>query len=398
MNLYPFFKGTAMNENHGKYKIWAEIDLAALRHNWHTVRAQVQKEAPDCRVIAVVKANAYGHGADLVAQTLAQEGCDFFAVSCVYEAELLRETVGRGPDILLLGYSLPEDAETLWRHDIIQTVFSSEYAAAMSREMARLKASGMLPRTARLRTHLKLDTGMNRLGFDAADAADAADALEAVCRLPHLAPEGIFTHFACADEDHGTGMSARQHQRFLAVTEILRQRGICPPLLHCCNSAAALSMPEAYHGAVRAGVILYGMSPDGSILPDYRPVMTLKARIAHVHTLRTGESVSYGATFTADHDMRIATVPIGYADGFVRHFAGASLRLKDGTPAPVVGRICMDQCMIDIGGSDVRPGDSVTIFGGDDGSMIEDLARRGSTINYEITCILTPRVPRIVRE
>ena len=387
-----------MNENHGKYKIWAEIDLSALRHNWQTIRRQVNQNAPDCRVIAVVKANAYGHGADLVAQTLAEEGCDFFAVSCVYEAELLREIVGREPDILLLGYSLPEDAETLWRHNIIQTVFSSEYAAAMSREMGRLKASGMLPRHARLRTHLKLDTGMNRLGFDSDDVTSAADTLEAVCLLPHMEPEGLFTHFACADEDHGGGMSARQHSRFLEIAEILKQRGICPPLLHCCNSAAALTMPDAYHDAVRAGVILYGMSPDGSLLSDYRPVMTLKTRIAHVHTLRKGESVSYGAAFTADHDMRIATVPIGYADGFVRHFAGASLRLKDGTPAPVVGRICMDQCMIDIGTSDARPGDAVTIFGGDDGSMIEDLARRGDTINYEITCILTPRVPRIVRE
>lgn len=384
-----------MNESYGKYKIWAEIDLAALRHNWRTVCRRVHAVSPDCRVIAVVKANAYGHGADLVARTLTEEGCTFFAVSCVYEAVLLRETIGRGADILLLGYSLPEDTETLWRHDIIQTVFSREYGEALSREMARLKASGILPRTARLRSHVKLDTGMNRLGFDAANAERAADEIETVERLPHLAVEGMFTHFACADTDHGTGMSSRQHSRFTETARILTDRGACPAMLHCCNSAGALHMPGAYHDGVRAGVILYGMSPDGSILPDYRPVMTLKTRIAHIHTLCAGESVSYGATFTAAHDMRIATIPIGYADGFVRHFSGASVRLRDGSPAPVVGRICMDQCMIDIGESDVHPGDVVTVFGGDDGSMLEALARCGDTINYEITCIVTPRVPRI---
>lgn len=385
-----------MNDSLGKYKTWAEIDRTALRHNWREIRRHVRESAPGCRLIAVVKANAYGHGADIVAQTLVGEGCDFFAVSCVYEAVLLRETIGRTADILLLGYSLPQDAETLWRHDIIQTIFSLEYAAELSREMSRLKASGILPRTAELRTHIKLDTGMNRLGFDASDAGGAAEQIGEALRLPHLRAEGMFTHFACADEDRGRrGMSARQLDRFNAVEAILRARGECPPFLHCCNSAAALSLPEAYKDGVRAGVILYGMPPDGELLPDYRPVMTLRTRIAHIHTLRAGESVSYGATFTAERDMRIATIPIGYADGFVRRFAGASVKLPDGTMAPVVGRICMDQCMIDIGDAPVRPGDAVTVFGGDDGAMLEALARRGGTINYEITCILTPRVPRI---
>lgn len=386
-----------MNEVLGKYKTWAEIDLAALRHNWNTVCARVHASSPDCRVIAVVKANAYGHGADIVGHALAAAGCDFFAVSCVYEAVLLRETLGRGADILLLGYSLPQDAETLYRHDVIQTVFSLEYARELSREMSRLKASGMLPREARLRIHIKLDTGMNRLGFDASDADEAAAEIAEAMRLPHLCTEGMFTHFACADDDRGApgSMSERQLARFDAVEAILRARGECPAFLHCCNSAAALSMPQAYKNGVRAGDILYGMSPDGTILPDYRPVMTLKTRIGHIHTLRAGESVSYGATYTAAADMRIATIPIGYADGFVRRFAGASVKLPDGTAAPVVGRICMDQCMIAIGDANVRPGDAVTVFGGDDGTMIEALARRGETINYEITCILTPRVPRI---
>ena len=148
---------------YGKYKTWAEIDVAALRHNYRQIASHVHKEAPDCRVIAAVKANAYGHGADIVAQTLMEEGCGFFAVSCLYEAVLLRETVGRDADIIILGYSLPDDTEALVRQNIIQTVFSPEYAAALSREMARLKASGILPHKATLRTHVKIDTGMNRL-------------------------------------------------------------------------------------------------------------------------------------------------------------------------------------------------------------------------------------------
>lgn len=390
--------GTIMN-SYIPYKTWTEVHLDALRHNYRTIRAQVHASAPDCRMIAVVKANAYGHGADLIARTLAEEGCDFFAVSCVYEAILLRETIGRGADIIILGYSLPSDAETLVRHDVIQTVFAAEYAQQMSREMARLKALGILPPHAALRTHCKVDTGMNRLGFDGADAAHAAEEIIAAQHLPHLKNEGMFTHFACADEDAGDrGMTARQLARFESVERILRERGECPAFLHCCNSAAALHLPEAYKNGVRAGVILYGMSPDGSILPDYQPVLTLKTRIAHVHVLRKGESVSYGATFTAPRDMRIATLPIGYADGFVRSFSGASVKLADGTLAPIVGRICMDQCMIDVGDHVVHPGDPVTIFGGDDGRMIEQLARVGGTINYEITCILTPRVPRIAIE
>ena len=384
---------------YGKYKTWAEIDLDALRSNYRHIARQVHKTAPDCRVIAVVKANGYGHGADIVARTLTEEGCNFFAVSCVYEAVLLRETIGRGADIIILGYSLPEDTETLWRHDIIQTVFSAQYAAAMSREMARLKAQGILPPAAMLRTHIKVDTGMNRLGFDASDAPRAAEEILETLQLPHLTTEGMFTHFACADEDRGErAMTARQLSRFNAVEALLRQKNACPAFLHCCNSAASLTLPSAYKNGVRAGVILYGMSPDGSIMPEYKPVLTLKTRIAHIHTLRAGESVSYGATFTAHKDMRIATLPIGYADGFVRSFAGASLKLPDGTMAPLVGRICMDQCMIDIGDADVRPGDTVTVFGGDDGTMIENLARTGGTINYEITCILTPRVPRIEKQ
>lgn len=381
---------------YGKYKTWAEIDVGALRHNYRQIASHIHKEAPECRVIAAVKANAYGHGADIVAQTLMEEGCGFFAVSCLYEAALLRETVGRDADIIILGYSLPEDTEALVRQNIIQTVFSPEYAAALSREMARLKASGILPHKATLRTHVKIDTGMNRLGFDGADGAAAARQIAELTELPHLRVEGMFTHFATADEDRdGEGLTAKQLARFEEVEAILKKQGICPPMLHCCNSAAALHLPGAYKDGVRTGILLYGMSPDGSILPEYKPVLSLKTRIAHIHTLRAGESVSYGATFTAKRDMRLATIPVGYADGFLRAFGGASVKLKDGRPAPVVGRICMDQCMIDIGDADVKPGDAVTLFGGDDGTMIENLARLGDTINYEITCILTPRVPRI---
>lgn len=387
----------AVGENPTKtYKTWAEVDLSALRANWRTISAHVHESAPHVRMIAVVKANAYGHGAGEVSCALMREGCDFFAVACSVEAEALRAIVGSAPDILILGYSVPQDVCTLVKNHVTQTVFSTEYAMELSREMERLCAAGEISPEARLRVHIKLDTGMNRLGFFAGDAASAAEEIAAVCRLPHLAVEGMFTHFACADTDHGAhGLTAVQHDRFCAVAAALREKQIAIPFLHCCNSAAGMDFPAAYHDGVRAGVILYGMSPDGAILPAYRPVMTLKTRIAHIHTLHAGESVSYGATFTAPADMRIATLPLGYADGFVRHYAGAALTLPDGTAAPIIGRICMDQCMIAIGDADVHPGDVVTVFGGDGGARIEALARQADTINYEITSILTQRVPRV---
>lgn len=376
-----------------KYKTWAEIDTDALRRNWREILSRL----PDarCTPVAVVKANAYGHGADIVARTLYGEGCRFFAVSCVSEAAQIRALL---PDaeILILGYSMPQDAPDLCRMNIIQTVFDSEFAAACESAVADAVCRGRLPYGARLRVHSKLDTGMNRLGFDAGDPAEAAVQIAEISRMPHLRTEGMFTHFACADGDHGSGMSADQLSRFIAVRDRLREQDACPPMLHVCNSAGILHMPYACMNGVRAGIILYGMSPDGSILPEFRPVMTLKTRIAHIHTLRAGESVSYGATFTAPRDMRIATLPIGYADGWTRRFSGASVKLSCGSLAPIIGRICMDQCMIDIGDADVHPGDPVTLFGGDDGTMIEDLARRGGTINYEITSLITARVPRIV--
>lgn len=372
-------------------KCWAEIDLAALRHNWRTVSARVHACAPSCRVVGVVKANAYGHGAQLAVPALAAEGCDYFAVSSTAEAVEVR-SLAPSADLLILGYVVPADAGTLLEIGAAQTVFSLDYARELN------AAVGEISPDARLGVHIKLDTGMNRLGFDAFDAASAADEIAAAAALPHLEIRGMFTHFACADMDLGNGMSAVQYTRFSAVAAELAQRGIRVPMLHCCNSAAALSMPQAYGDGVRAGVILYGMMPDGVPSPDFRPVMTLKARIAHIHTLRAGESVSYGATFTAERDMRIATLPIGYGDGFVRHYTGASVTLPDGSAAPIVGRICMDQCMIAIGDADVHPGDTVTIFGGDSGAALESLAGRAETINYEITTILTSRVPRIAIE
>ena len=379
-----------------KYKTWAEIDLGALRHNYRTVAAAVHARAPRCRVIGVVKADAYGHDVHLVAPALAAEGCDFFAVSCISEALSLREIVGAHAEVLILGYSMTEDVEALAAHGILQTVFSLDYARELSEEMARLIRAGRLRESAALRVHVKLDTGMNRLGFDAADAPAAAAQIRAVEALPHLSVEGMFTHFATADTDGGrVGRTAVQCARFEAVEAALRADGCCPAFLHLCNSAGALTLPEMYRDGVRAGIVLYGLAPDGSILPQYRPVMRMCTRIAQIHVLRAGESVSYGAAYTAERDMRIATIPVGYGDGLVRAFAGASVRLSDGRPAPIVGRICMDQCMIAIGDADVRPGDTVTVFGGDDGSMIEALARRGGTINYEIPCLLTPRIPRL---
>ncbi len=384
--------------NNRKYKVWAEIDLSALKHNYRLIAEKAHAQSPDCRVIAVVKSDAYGHGAALVSRTLLGEGCDFFAVAAVTEAEELRPVIGEVADLMILGYTLPEDTEILCRLNIIQTVFSVEYARTLSAEMERLLREGILPAGTSLRVHVKLDTGMNRLGLDASDTEGTAEAIREIASYPHLKIEGMFTHLCCADTDAAEiGMTKKQIDRFEAAEALLKESGDCPPVVHCANSAGILHLPRVYKSCVRAGIILYGMSPSGEILPDFRPVMVLKTRIAHIHTLRAGESVSYGATFTAERDMRISTVPIGYGDGFVRRYKGASLRLPDGTDAPIVGRICMDQCMIDIGDADVHPGDEITVFGTDDGTMLEKIARAGETINYEISSILTRRVVRLVK-
>ncbi|MBQ2733154.1 MAG: alanine racemase, partial [Clostridia bacterium] len=329
---------------------------------------------------------AYGHGTERCVKRLSSLGAVCFGVSCIEEAREVKRFASENSKILILGYTPVENADELAREGFIQTVYSLEYAASLSESAAR---NGQA-----VRIHLKLDTGMNRLGFYSADAKSCAAEIREAMALPYLLTEGIFTHFACADSEESDA-TERQHESFMRVIDLLGDaaKGLC---VHCCNSAAALRYPQFRHSMVRAGIILYGLSPDrGYALPlKLEPVMTFMTTVMHVHTLRKGESVSYGGRFTADKDMRIATLGVGYADGFLRAFSQGGEVLINGVPAPVVGRVCMDQCMVDIGDNDVKIGDRAVIFDSK-GENIERLAEFADTICYELICLVGKRVQRI---
>ncbi len=379
---------------YSRHKTWAEIDLEALRHNYRLLK----KHIGSSRMICVLKADAYGHGADSCARALLGEGCDFFAVSCIEEAVALREVcteLGKKADILLLGYTLPYSAGVLAETDIIQTVFSPEYAMALNEEAKRQKRV--------VRVHIKLDTGMNRLGFNAQDdesATIAASDIANVCALENLAIEGMFTHFPRADEEceGEEDVTMLQYGRFEKVKKLLAEKDINIPFLHVSNSAASVRYPDLTLDGVREGILLYGArASEKADLCGLRPVMSLKSVISHIHEVKKGQAVSYGGVYTAESDRLLATIPIGYADGFVRAFWGASVSVETesgNAEAPIVGRICMDQCMIDITGTDAKVGDTVTLFG-DNRERLYSLAERAGTIDYECLCLISGRVPRV---
>lgn len=367
----------------------AEVNLGRLCENYNKITAAVLGS----RVICIVKADAYGHGAVHCAVALRDCGADFFGVANLGEAAELRQN-GIDGDILILGYTPPADASHLARLGITQTVFSSDYAHALS---------GRLCTGEVLRCHLKIDTGMNRIGFRAVNSMTGEENIEGMlvsCRLPRLDFKGIFTHFACSDT-LSSPMTRTQYRCFIETCNALAARGVTFETRHVCNSAGIVNYPEMKLDAVRAGITLYGFRPSPETgTGGCRPIMTLRTTVSHIHELRAGDSVSYGATFTADCPMMLATLTIGYADGFVRAYAG-----KDGVRggvyicghrAPIIGRICMDQCMADITGIDgVVPGMSATVF---DGEHTADLiAEVAGTINYEVTSILTRRVIREYR-
>ena len=365
-------------------RTWAEISLPNLEHNYRALRAMLPA---GCRFLGVVKANAYGHGAVPVAKKLEALGAEYLAVACLEEAKELREAGIRAP-ILLLGYTPPECAAELLRHELTQTVYDLETARALS--------DAALAEGKRLRVHIKADTGMSRLGWlcGGEGLEDAAASIAAVCALPGLEAEGIYTHFANADADEAYTML--QFTRFLELLDRLEGRGLTFQIRHCAASAAVLKYPCTHLDMVRPGVALYGHYPDPSCEgldgPGLRPVMTLKTRVASVKRVPAGTPVSYGCTHVLERDTRLAALTIGYADGLPRLCSDRLEVWLGGRRVPVVGRICMDMCMVDATGLDVRPGDEAEVFGGH--LPIEEAAALAGTIQYELLCAVSPRVPR----
>lgn len=372
-------------------RTWAQINLDALNYNIQQIRSIVK---PTAKLCAVVKADCYGHGYAYTAAEMSEAGADWFAVSNLSEALQLRRVGIRKP-VLILGYTPPEKAAQLVYNDISQAVFSPEYAEALS-------AQAVLSRV-KVNAHIKIDTGMSRIGFlyhDSVDDYPVLDVIERVCRLPGLSPEGIFTHFSSADMADGELFTRLQYDLFLSAVERLRQRGVEFALRHCANSAAILQYPEMALDMVRAGVILYGHYPSAAVERRIKllPVMELKSVISMVKTVPGDTPVSYGRTLHTKGEVRIATVPIGYADGYPRLLSNKSDMLVCGRRARVLGSVCMDQTMLDVTGiPEAAEGLQITVFGSDHGAFlsVEELAEQSGLINYEILCALSRRVPRV---
>ena len=371
---------------------WAEIDLDAIRHNFAYIQQAVG--GPVC---AVVKADAYGHGDAVTARVLQQAGAAAFAVSCLGEGRHLRRH-GITKPILILGYADPAPAAVMAQGDSATAGWSTEYAQALS---AAAVQAGV-----RVKVHLKVDTGMGRIGFAVRSGfEDAIRELEALYTLPGLDICGIFQHFAVADSNAPADLAytEEQYSLFTRVVDRLQADGFATGTVHCANSAAQLRHPEWRRDMTRAGIIVYGLDPSGDAhFPALRPALSLHCIVTFVKELRPGQCVSYGRTFTAEHPMRVATVCVGYADGYPRTLSGGQgqgVMCIHGRPAPVVGRVCMDQTLVDVTDiPDVKMGDDVIVFGPGAGDDADTIAQKTDTINYEIVCGLARRVARVYKQ
>lgn len=368
-----------------KMRTWAEIDLSALEHNYRALRAMLPV---GCRFLGVCKANAYGHGAVPVAQKLEQLGADMLAVACVDEARELRQA-GITLPILCLGNTPVELAPMLLEYQVTQAVGDLATGQALSDAAVAAGKS--------LTIHVKLDTGMSRLGFlwEAGREEETADEIAQLCRLPGLAAEGLFTHFADADGSEAYTMA--QFDRFLAARAALEERGIAFKICHCASSAAVLQYPCTHLDMVRPGLVLYGWYPAEELKgldgPGLEPVMAVKSRVAAVRSLPKGTPVSYGRTAVLERDSRIAVVPVGYGDGYPRSLSNRMVMRVRGVECPIVGRVCMDMCMLDVTGvPGVQAGDVAVVY---DGPLLERAAQLAGTIPYELMCDVNPRVPRV---
>ena len=366
-------------------RTWAEIDLNAIEHNIREIRRITDKNS---RIMAVVKADAYGHGVLNVADTLLKNGADMLGVADMDEA-VERRVNGFSADILILGYCEQSRISDGILYDITMTVCSYEFARLISETAVRAG------KTAKI--HIKIDTGMSRIGFYYQQHDGAIEEIKKIFTLPNLFIEGIFTHFATSDETDKS-YTNRQFELFCEICDRL-QKEDCPiPVRHCSNSGAIIDCPQMHLDMVRAGIILYGYYPSDEVNREKLsliPAMTLKSTVVQVKEIGKGSGISYGKTVIADKPMRIATIPVGYADGYPRSLSNKGLVEIGGRTARITGRICMDQCMIDVSAlPEVKRGDQVTLFG-NGGVTADTIAKIRGTIHYEVLCDVKRRVPRV---
>lgn len=367
-------------------RVYAKIDTGAIAHNIKLIKSKIGKS----RLMVIVKADAYGHGAAETAIRF-EHDVDYFAVAETGEAMELR-TRGVKKPILILGYTSPALYETALENDITLTLFSLSQAQKLSEKALAIGKKA--------RVHFAVDTGMGRIGWQVCerDAEEAASA----AKLPGIEPEGIFSHFATADESN-TAFAEAQRGEFLRFCAMLEARGVSIPLRHMNNSAGILRFAEQY-GMVRAGILAYGLYPSESLASEFassfplRPAMELITHIAHIKELEVGKTVSYGATYRTERRTLVATLPVGYADGYPRALSGKGEVILHGVRCPIIGRVCMDQMMVDISAvPQAKTEDEVTLVGRNGGEFIpaEEIAALAGTINYEFICGIAKRVPRV---
>ncbi|MBS4959668.1 MAG: alanine racemase [Clostridiales bacterium] len=363
----------------------AEIDLDAVEENIQAIQALI---GPQAKVMGVIKADAYGHGALEVAKVLEENGVERFAVALPDEGIELRKGGIEAP-ILSLGYAPIQKAQDMIQYDIAQTIFSVQSAEVLS------QAAQSIGKKAKV--HIKIDTGMGRIGF--LPGPQAVEEIVKISTLPFLELEGIFTHFAAADELE-KDFTYQQKEKFESMVEALKKRGVCFPVVHAANSAGLMDFDCLKFDCVRAGIILYGLYPSDEVKKDrlqLKPVMSVRSVVSFVKEVPAGTPISYGRTFVTKRKSMIATVPIGYADGYVRGMQQGGRMIVRGCYAPIVGRVCMDQCMIDVTDiPQVKIGDLVTVIGKDGEAEVtcDEVAEVLNTINYEIVCMIGRRVPR----
>lgn len=368
-------------------RAYAEINLDAILHNMEQMRKLLKE---DTKIMGVIKTDGYGHGAVPIGRELEKlEYTWGYATATVEEAEILRRNGLKKP-ILVLGATFPEQYEAMADLELRVNVYSIGQAERMEEAAAKMKK--------KIIVHAKIDTGLSRLGFQVTE--QAADEIARISKMPHIIMEGIFTHFAKSDARDKT-MANQQLESFAKMKQMLEERQVEIPMIHCSNSAAIIDMPEANMNAVRAGISLYGMWPSDEVKKEninLAPVMSLKSCIVFLKELEKGRVISYGATYETSKKQRIATIPIGYGDGYPRSLSNKGYVLIHGKKAPICGRICMDQFMVDVTDiPEAKEGDIVTLVGKDHGAEItmEEIGDLSGRFNYEFACDLGKRIPRV---
>lgn len=368
-------------------RVCAQVDLDSLLHNVEQMRQNIHQGT---KIMGVIKTDAYGHGAVPIGRELERLDVVWgYATATVEEAEILRRNGLKKP-ILVLGASFPENYAALAKGEIRAAVFSLRQAQQMEAYASESDN--------KIFVHIKIDTGMSRLGFQV--SGQAADEIAQIAGMPHIVVEGMFTHFAKADERDKT-MAKEQLGKFREMERMLIERGVSVPLLHCANSAAIIDMPEMGMDMVRAGISMYGLWPSAEVQKeqvDLHPVLSLKSRIVFLKELEAGRTISYGATYKTTAKQRIATVPVGYGDGYPRSLSGKGYVLIHGKRAPICGRICMDQFMVDVTHiPEAKEGDAVVLVGedGKESITMEELGELSGRFNYEFACDLGKRIPRV---